>query len=103
MHCRERGRHKQRPAGSGGPSEPKGGNGYLEMGARGPWQGTRGHEGAMLGPPGDCGRDMDFIPRATKPEKGTRVKVLPRQIPPRPEEKRLDRGSEWTPANLQCL
>lgn len=36
-----------------GPREPKGGNVYLERGARGPWCEPRGHEAARLGPTGD--------------------------------------------------
>lgn len=54
-------------------------------GCRGAWNETR-----RLGHAGGCGRDLAFVPKATKPEKEMRVKVLPSEIPSKPEEKRLD-------------
>lgn len=41
-------------------------------------------------------------PQSHKARKET-SEILPREIPPNPTEKRLGRGSEWTPANLQFL
>lgn len=62
--------------------------------------------GAGPGHAGGHGGDLAFTPeshKAMKENQGTGGKVLPSKIPPKPGEKRLGRGSEWTPANLQFL
>lgn len=79
---------------------------YLEMGARGPWCETRGHEGARRGPTGDCGRDLDFIPRATKPEKETRMRfylVRSFQGLRRKDEMEGQSGPQPTSSSSKCI
>lgn len=105
MHCRERGQHKQSPGGAKEHSEPQGGKMCLERtGQRGAWYEIRGNGGRTrpykrswwesgLHPP---------KPQAMKGNQGRVRKVLPSEIPPKPGEKRLGRGSEWT-ASSSCI
>lgn len=101
MHCRERGQHKQSPGSAKEHSEPQRGKMRLERrGQRGAWYEIR-RNGGRARPYRRSGWESGLHPpkpQAMNRTQGRVMKVLPSEIPPKPGEKRLGRGSEWTPS-----